>query len=392
MFNSAATSTLDAYNAYVFSKAAANPRIKVMDIASVYNAVNGYNATPYTSVDKTHPSAVGGQQYLAMTEAAALRAVTASGSIMPSSGAMTGNLNTNWDLAGTTGTIGSGVSAGGQVATGWTVTNASGATVTVSKGTTADGATAQVITVSGTCTADPTTTGDIRLSRSTGTLNFTANDIVTGVVTLEVASANGGNPVGLATALVQGGSAFNWMSKTQDAANSGTTPQTLGAGPIPLAFSGVARAAPQSFISGGASLTIETTFRCVKDANADFVIKVSRFNVLKMESTAYAAPYNASGLSPAPYANISIAVSPVAQVGNSITLAKRAVFSGGGLTRALQWQLSDGVGGWTDISGATGTSYTIQAGDSGHQIRVQETATNTMGSATATSASTATVP
>lgn len=59
---------------------------------------------------------------------------------------------------------------------------------------------------------------------------------------------------------------------------------------------------------------------------------------------------------------------------------------------AYQWQTSaDGSTGWTNLSGATASTYTIQSGDVGNHLRIQVTATNAGGSSspansTATSA------
>jgi len=59
----------------------------------------------------------------------------------------------------------------------------------------------------------------------------------------------------------------------------------------------------------------------------------------------------------------------------------------------LQWQQCDGSGNnCTAISGATGQTYTAVAGDVGHTLRVQETASNAGGaSGPATSSATAAV-
>ena len=38
-------------------------------------------------------------------------------------------------------------------------------------------------------------------------------------------------------------------------------------------------------------------------------------------------------------------------------------------TRELQWQVGDGAGGWTDIPGATGTTYTLTANEVGFPVR-----------------------
>jgi hypothetical protein len=62
-------------------------------------------------------------------------------------------------------------------------------------------------------------------------------------------------------------------------------------------------------------------------------------------------------------------------------------WSPSGATFAYQWQSDDGTG-YADISGATGAQYTLAAADVGATVRVQVTATNADGSATAASAPT----
>ena len=61
-------------------------------------------------------------------------------------------------------------------------------------------------------------------------------------------------------------------------------------------------------------------------------------------------------------------------------------------TDTFQWQRSDdGSTGWANISGAVNTTYTAVSEDEGKFLRVVQTATNSVGSATANSASTAQV-
>ena len=58
-------------------------------------------------------------------------------------------------------------------------------------------------------------------------------------------------------------------------------------------------------------------------------------------------------------------------------------------TTALQWQRSDDrLTGWSDIAGATGTTYLLGSLDEDKYIRVQQTEENILGTATANSAST----
>jgi RHS repeat-associated protein len=63
----------------------------------------------------------------------------------------------------------------------------------------------------------------------------------------------------------------------------------------------------------------------------------------------------------------------------------------GSPTFAVQWQRCDAAGACTDIGGAIGPSYTLTADDAGKTIRVKVTASNSGGSAVATSAPTAVI-
>ncbi|MGH2888189.1 MAG: hypothetical protein ACRDNJ_01030, partial [Solirubrobacteraceae bacterium] len=80
-----------------------------------------------------------------------------------------------------------------------------------------------------------------------------------------------------------------------------------------------------------------------------------------------------------------------AQRGSRLTGA-RGTWSGPGNSYAYQWQSSaDGGTTWSDIDGATGTTYTPAVTDEGDLLRLTVTATNPDGSATASSAPTAPV-
>lgn len=74
-------------------------------------------------------------------------------------------------------------------------------------------------------------------------------------------------------------------------------------------------------------------------------------------------------------------------VGQTLTSTTGTWTGAATITYARQW-LRDGAA----ISGATGTTYVVQAADQTHKLSVQITATNSLGSGTATSAQTITVP
>ena len=64
--------------------------------------------------------------------------------------------------------------------------------------------------------------------------------------------------------------------------------------------------------------------------------------------------------------------------------ASQGTWTGPALTYAYQWQRDSGAG-FTDIAGATGTTYLLGVADVGKRIRVRVTATNADASVTATS-------
>ena len=84
-------------------------------------------------------------------------------------------------------------------------------------------------------------------------------------------------------------------------------------------------------------------------------------------------------------------VTGAAREGETLT-ATPGAWSGSPTTYAYGWQRStDGGGSWTDIQGATGSSYVLTTGDVGSIVRVGVTASNAGGSASASSAPTAAV-
>jgi len=79
-------------------------------------------------------------------------------------------------------------------------------------------------------------------------------------------------------------------------------------------------------------------------------------------------------------------ISGSATAGSTLT-RNQGVWSGSTpITYTYQWRSCDSAGAnCADISGATSTSYTAASADVGKTIRVNETATNAYGNATATS-------
>jgi hypothetical protein len=92
----------------------------------------------------------------------------------------------------------------------------------------------------------------------------------------------------------------------------------------------------------------------------------------------------------APASLTAPSVSGITQVGQTLTVT-RGTWNGWPAPAVTdQWQRSTGAG-WVNISSQTASSYTLVSADQGATIRVQETATNSLGSASATSTETAPV-
>ena len=99
-----------------------------------------------------------------------------------------------------------------------------------------------------------------------------------------------------------------------------------------------------------------------------------------------------SVISIAPTITTRPTISGTAKVGETLTATAGDTTGTPPPTSTLQWQRSDnGTSGWTNISGATGTNYTAVSADETKYLRVEQTATNIEGSATATSVSSAQV-
>ena len=90
----------------------------------------------------------------------------------------------------------------------------------------------------------------------------------------------------------------------------------------------------------------------------------------------------------APVDTTAPSISGTAQQGHTLTTSNGS-WSGSPTSYAYQWQ--DCSFGCSNITGAAGSTYTVQASDVGHTTRAVVTATNTGGSASATSGQTATV-
>lgn len=109
-------------------------------------------------------------------------------------------------------------------------------------------------------------------------------------------------------------------------------------------------------------------------------------------ATASSAPTGVVQAATGPVSTAPPTVSGTAQVGQTL-IGSTGSWSGNPTSFGFQWQRCNASGtGCVDVPGATGGTYVVTSADSGSTIRVVVTATNALGSASAASAPTSTVP
>jgi hypothetical protein len=101
-------------------------------------------------------------------------------------------------------------------------------------------------------------------------------------------------------------------------------------------------------------------------------------------------PAKTGAVTTPPANTVAPAVTGTAEVGETLTTTN-GTWSGTPTSYAYQWQRDNG-GGYGAISGATSSTYLIDAGDVGYTIRCRVSAANAGGSTAANSNATATVP
>ena len=105
-----------------------------------------------------------------------------------------------------------------------------------------------------------------------------------------------------------------------------------------------------------------------------------------------ASPASAVILAGPPTNTVDPSLSGATQDGMKLTAARGTWTGAATITYAYQWQVStDGGATWSDIAGATGSSYTPPAGSAGDEVQVVVTATNGDGTAQATSPASAAI-
>jgi hypothetical protein len=88
-----------------------------------------------------------------------------------------------------------------------------------------------------------------------------------------------------------------------------------------------------------------------------------------------------------PTIGAGLSIAGTEEVGETLTATAASVTGNPTPTRTWQWQRSDdGSTGWADISGATNSTYLLDAADEGNFVRVKQIETNVLGSDEAVSA------
>ena len=326
-----------------------------------------YDPTTSDSYDGTHPSWIGTRK-IAAAEAAVIGPLLAAGTPLYADAAdavAQGNLEADWNFAGTTGVRSGTVSPTGAVATGWTVTNSTTCAVACSK-TTVDGFDAQQIDITGSATAQNT----IRLFNTiTLSPSFQPGDFIDCAIQLSITATDGSSaPTRLRGILVQAGAIAGWGASNPDAS----------AGLVDSPILGVFRTEPVGLSAVTASVVFEVAVQ-IPIGTADIRIVASRLKAVKSETVAYSAPRTIVSNKTLP------AVSGTAKVGQTLT-ANNQTWAGGAVVYTYQWQR-----GTTAIAGATARTYVVQAADLGSTLRCVITGTNSFGASSYTTANTAVV-
>ena len=133
----------------------------------------------------------------------------------------------------------------------------------------------------------------------------------------------------------------------------------------------------------------------VNSASFGVAISAKQFataQFLRVDTITIVVSYTSGGGGTAPSNTSPPTISGSTTVGSTLTRGQGTWSGTTPITYTYQWRSCDSAGAnCVNITGATATSYTIVSGDLGKTIRVNETATNSIGSATATSAQTAAI-
>lgn len=341
---------LDNINAHIRSKAASDSKAVLVDYNPIYTP-----ATDSIGDAVSHPNVRGGY-ILGTALATAINSVLAAGSVLPiSTTPAAGQLDTHFYIPGTSGTLAG--SANGSVTTGKTLTGVAGATVVGSKEAAAVGE-KQVITITGT----PSAAGATTLSETLAITGSVAGDMFELVSEFSVEAAGGGAPAGL----LQFGDNFvgsdGFLYTSTD----------VNAVALPCAVSGVIRTTPLH-INSTTTSQVATAIGLRSSATVnDIVAKVGLQIARKVETVAYALPFNTS-LSVKTSTNFRAQIAGTLTNG-SLQTCRPGGHSGGAVVLSYQWDKNG-----TPIGGATSQTYTASGMTTGDVLGCTIRGTNLFG-------------
>lgn len=137
--------------------------------------------------------------------------------------------------------------------------------------------------------------------------------------------------------------------------------------------------------------TSSTYTLAAADAGANIKLGVTA-NSIGGTTLAYSSLSTAVTLPPAPVVVTSPALSGAAQAGSTLSVSNGTWTGASPIAYSYQWQLCTSTGGSCgNISGQTGSSYVVTAGDVGKTLRASVTATNSGGGTVVNTASSAVV-
>jgi hypothetical protein len=129
---------------------------------------------------------------------------------------------------------------------------------------------------------------------------------------------------------------------------------------------------------GGATSSTYTVVSA--DNNTDLTVVQTEANTQSPDATAESA---ATTVQADPVISGSPTISGTETVGSTLTATAASVTGTPTPTRTWQWQRSaNGTTGWTDISGATASTYTLVSADEDNYVRVSQIETNNAGGST----------
>jgi Ca2+-binding RTX toxin-like protein len=270
------------------------------------------------------------------------------------------------------------------------------------------------------------------LSFSNGSINFTSAQLTAGALTgLTVTPTSADDPTFALHVTATSTDGSSSLSTSQDInvtvaphADAPTLSVQNASGteaqPIALLISPALVESGAADPDASLSLTISGIPANAALSNSQGALTVANGSITFTAAQLAAGALNGLAITPASDANFTLSVTATARDGSSVnttsataqitvaplapiltingtaqegqTLTASAQTSDADVTIGYQWQSSSGGQTWTNISGATGTIYTVQETNEGLQLRVTGTATDAEGnSTTATSAASAAV-